>query len=117
MRYLPEQGKTYSTFPGIAPAETTNYPMFAKPDIGNGSRGVRVIHNEEELNALPEGYVVREYLPGDEFTVDCFTDQSGVLLFASPRKRTRISGGIAVDTHAITEPSGSFRPTNHLHLF
>lgn len=98
------KAKTYSTFPGIAPAETTNYPMFAKPDIGNGSRGVRVIHNEEELNALPEGYVVREYLPGDEFTVDCFTDQSGVLLFARTRARVRISGGIAVDTLAINEP-------------
>lgn len=98
------KAKTYATFPGIAPAETTNYPMFAKPDIGNASRGVRVIHNEEELNALPDGYVVREYLPGDEYTVDCFTDQSGVLIFARARARTKTNAGIAVDTIAIAEP-------------
>jgi hypothetical protein len=39
-----------------------------------------------------------EYLPGDEYTVDCFTNKKGELLFIGPRIRGRISNGISVNT-------------------
>ncbi|MBQ9719598.1 MAG: ATP-grasp domain-containing protein [Oscillospiraceae bacterium] len=41
-------------------------------------------------------YAICEYLPGAEFTVDCFTDRHGALRLVSPRSRDRIRAGIAV---------------------
>ncbi|MDQ3279463.1 MAG: ATP-grasp domain-containing protein, partial [Bacteroidota bacterium] len=46
-------------------------------------------------------YVLMEYLPGDELTVDCFSDRHGVLRFTGPRKRHRTFGGISVNSFTI----------------
>ncbi len=74
-----------------------SFPIFAKDDTGQGGRNSAVIHNREELEALnPEiSYILCEYLPGEEVTIDCFTDRHGVLKFISPRVRTRILNGIS----------------------
>jgi hypothetical protein len=45
-----------------------------------------------------------EYLPGPEFTVDCFTGRHGGLVFAQPRTRTRIMNGISVRTSFVEDP-------------
>jgi predicted ATP-grasp superfamily ATP-dependent carboligase len=80
------------------------YPVFLKPDIGYGSRGVLKAENENEvinhLNKNPNS-IILEYLPGKEFTVDCFTNFSGELLFVGQRERKRITNGISVNTSSI----------------
>ena len=86
--------------------EKLPYPVFAKPDIGYGSRGASIIHSETELEAHLQknpACIVLEYLPGEEFTVDCFTDKTGKLLCAKPRKRARIMNGISVNTMPVKE--------------
>ena len=73
--------------------------MFIKPAVGQGSQGARMIKDRSHLEeALSEGqeYTICEYLPGEELTVDCFTDRHGSLLVVSPRSRERIRAGIAV---------------------
>lgn len=42
-----------------------------------------------------------EYLPGKEYTVDCFTDRHGNLRVCSARDRGRIANGISVNTKLI----------------
>jgi len=82
------------------------FPVFVKPDKGYGSRGTRVIWNREEFDKWSENpgdNLVLEYLPGQEYTVDCFTDKGGNLKFAGPRIRKRISGGISVNTVIVEE--------------
>lgn len=82
-------------------SETVNFPVLVKPDRGQGSQDVRVIYTEDELNhAMHEArdLIVCEYLPGEEFTVDCFSDRGRGLLFAGARSRRRIRNGIAVNT-------------------
>jgi hypothetical protein len=78
-----------------------SYPVFLKPDSGQGSRGARLAHSGEEaafyLRRDPS-LLVMEHLPGREYTVDCFTDRFGVLRFAGARERIRIMNGISVDT-------------------
>ncbi len=67
--------------------------------MGQGSQGARRIDSREALTqALSDGvdYAICEYLPGEEFTVDCFTDRHGALRLVSPRTRERIRAGIAV---------------------
>ena len=79
--------------------EIPGYPVFIKPAVGQGSQGARMIKDRSHLEeALSEGqeYTICEYLPGEELTVDCFTDRHGSLLVVSPRSRERIRAGIAV---------------------
>ena len=82
-----------------SPDEIPGYPVFIKPAVGQGSQGARIIRDRSHLEeALSEGqeYTICEYLPGEELTVDCFTDRHGSLLVISPRSRERIRAGIAV---------------------
>ena len=79
------------------------YPVFVKPDIGQGSCGVCKIEAPEEFSKVNdlEKNVICEYLPGEEVTVDCFTDGSGQLLSYIPRTRSRIRNGIAVRSEVV----------------
>lgn len=77
----------------------SDFPVFLKPDGGFGSKGVAVAVDPEDLErrlAADPGLIAVELLPGREFTVDCFTDRHGRLLFIGPRVRNRIKSGIAV---------------------
>lgn len=86
--------------------EVEHYPVFIKPSVGQGSEGARRVDDREELErALAEGveYAICEYLPGQEFTVDCFTDRHGELRFARARSRDRIRAGISVRSQFMPE--------------
>ena len=45
--------------------------------------------------------MILEYLPGSEYTIDCFTDRFGRLRFVSGRQRLRISNGISVRAKSV----------------
>ena len=96
--YLP---RTYASLEQV-PA----WPVFIKPAVGQGSQGARRIDGRAQLEeALAEGvdYAICEYLPGEEVTVDCFTDRHGRLRLVSPRSRERIRAGIAVRSRLLPE--------------
>ena len=76
-------------------------PLFAKPDIGQGSQGVqclKTMNDVDNLSMNEQSYVISELLPGKEYTVDCFTDSFGNLLIASMRERRRVRTGISVNS-------------------
>lgn len=108
--------KTYDYFRNIVRIpkvyrETDNfvYPIFCKPDTGYGSRGAVIIKGHESLETYLAEYsdaIIMEYLPGDEYTVDCFTNKDGILLYCGARRRNRISKGISVNTLTIKENAG-----------
>ena len=82
------------------------FPIFVKPDIGYGSRGAKKINSIAELNAHLLQYpscILSEYLPGKEYTVDCFTAKNGKLLFSAARERCRIMNGISVNTKPVSD--------------
>lgn len=84
-----------------------NLPLFAKPDIGQGSQGIKKIEAIEDLESIlvsNERYVVSELLPGTEYTIDCFTDTDGELIVSSMRERKRIKSGISVNSVAVKMP-------------
>lgn len=106
--------QTYLLFKNIMPTpvlyeninEIEEYPIFLKPDIGYGSRGINKVENLIELNFFlnkNNDLLMLEYLPGHEFTIDCFTNNKGELLFVGPRQRRRISNGISVNTSTLKE--------------
>lgn len=80
------------------------FPVFLKPEVGQGSHGVHVAHSSDELRFYLEtvpSLLILEYLPGEEYTVDCLTDRHGALRFAGPRQRVRTVNGISVDTRPV----------------
>ncbi len=75
------------------------YPVFLKPNVGYGAKGTKLIHNEKELKAnIKPDLLICEFLPGEEYTVDCFTDRFGKLRYCAARKRNRVKDGISVNT-------------------
>lgn len=80
------------------------FPLFMKPDVGQGSKGARIIKTEYEAKFYFEkdnSMLLLEYLPGEEYTVDCFTDRVGNLRFVGARERIRMTNGISSDTRLI----------------
>lgn len=86
--YLP---KSYSKDDKIT------FPVFIKPNHGAGGKGTQLINNIEEFKAVKNisNYLISEYLPGDELTIDCFTNKNSELIFVGPRTRERITTGVS----------------------
>lgn len=80
-----------------SPNEITIYPVFIKPDHGVGGRGARIIKTSDELKTVKnlDSYLISDFLPGEEYTIDCFTNRHGNLLFVGPRTRERITHGVS----------------------
>ena len=80
--------------------EVENFPVFVKKDDDQGARHAYKVDNADDLMlyATQEKMIICEYLPGEEVTVDCFTDRHGKLRFVNPRAADRILAGI--DVHA-----------------
>jgi hypothetical protein len=84
--------------------ENIVFPVFIKPKIGSGGKNTALVKSQEELNffkKVKNDFLLVEFLPGDEITVDCFTDRHGKLRFAGPRNRKRVFGGISVQSQTI----------------
>lgn len=103
--------RTYEFFKNIVPVpkifedidllKKEDFPLFLKPDIGQGSKGTFLARTIEEVNFYlkkDSSLLILEYLPGKEYTIDCFTDKNGDLLFCEGRQRNRISNGISVNS-------------------
>lgn len=85
-------------------SEINSFPVFIKPNIGFGSRGAKLIESLEEGESHLKAWgdcIISDYLPGEEYTVDCFTNRQGELMFAGPRPRRRTRTGISVNTISI----------------
>lgn len=107
------KSKTYNFFKKLIPLPyqfnnislVDEFPVFLKPDKGYGSKNTYVAKDKEDAlhflkkHIKKKKYLVLEYLPGDEYTIDCFTNRHGNLLFCGARKRARVSNGISVNTH------------------
>lgn len=100
---------TYRRLEGVVPIpklfrssdKSVNFPLFVKPDKGQGSSHAAVVRSAQELavalTTTPRP-IICEYLPGEEFTVDCFSSRSEGLMFANARQRRRTRNGIAINT-------------------
>lgn len=82
------------------------FPVFAKPRSGAGSRGIRTVVDRAALEALPldEGLIVQDLLPGEEYSVDVIADADGRVVAAVPRTRTRVDSGVAIAGRTLRDP-------------
>lgn len=97
-RHLSDYIETPKT---IFPNALGGLPGFLKPSRGEGSRGARKIHSlgdlgKSDLDKIEsEELLLLEYLPGEEITVDCFTNSERKLVFVAGRIRKTIQNGIS----------------------
>jgi carbamoyl-phosphate synthase large subunit len=85
----------------------TQFPLFLKPDKGQGSQNAHVVTDAQQLAVFLRNEptsLALEYLPGEEYTVDCFSDREQGLLFCAGRERTRIRSGISMSSHRVSAP-------------
>jgi len=104
------KSKTYKLLEGIIlvpeiynfDSENLKFPLFVKPDIGQGSQNAIILRDLQDLNIFKQKndvtkFLLLEYLPGNEYTIDCFTNSFGKLVYVSGRNRNRIRSGISVN--------------------
>lgn len=107
--------KTYDYFKDILPIadvydkeEDIVFPIFVKPKKGQGSQDSFLIKNTQEFEYFKKSqyasdeFVWMEYLDGDEFTIDCFSDK-GELLYAGGRAREKMTRGISVQSTLVND--------------
>jgi len=78
------------------------YPCIIRPNEFYNRKLTYKVNTKEELEIYKtkiNNYVILEYLPGEEFVVDCFTNKKGVLLFCQGRQRKKTSMGISVHSY------------------
>lgn len=98
-----EKMKNYDFVPQIyKKEEVKEYPVFCKKDTDQGGRHAYKITNNEELEMyVNDEMIICEYLPGEEVTIDCFTNKNRELLFCNPRAADRMLAGIDVHSRRI----------------
>lgn len=77
-----------------ADPDCLDWPVFAKPAGGSASRGLaRFSHPDDLPKAFPEPMIFQDDLRGEEFTINMFVDQSGVLKCVIPHRRLAVRAG------------------------
>jgi carbamoyl-phosphate synthase large subunit len=82
--------------------------QFIKPRAGRGARGCRTITKSElqrEQAYLSADTIVMAYMPGTEWTVDAYVSQRGDLIYAVPRERIGLAGGISIKGKTVKHPA------------
>lgn len=86
------------------PYSNLDYPVFLKPNDGQGGKNTFVAENRQDLDFFlgkKPDLIVSNFLPGKELSVDCFTDFNGKILFIGPRTRERVQMGISFRSTAV----------------
>jgi biotin carboxylase len=92
-----------------------NFPLVVKPSDSNGSKGVRRVNNQSELNQyLNEAFIVsrnkqviiEEFVDGVEVGIDCFVTENNAHIISMHRKRKPVSknGDVIFSIGSISPP-------------
>lgn len=78
-------------------------PAFSKPRSGSGSRDLKKIDTPDDLKDIPQDgeFLVQEWLPGEEYSVDTYVSEAGHVLAAVPRVRMKTDSGIAITARTV----------------
>ena len=91
----------------LDPESRTEFPCFVKPVRGKGARGIAKCENAAELAhevSQRDDLIISDYLPGEEYSIDCLSDLDGRPLVAVPRERIAVKEGICVKGRTVHDP-------------
>jgi hypothetical protein len=103
--------KTYERLQGVVPLPRVHeddceveFPAYAKPAAEAGMRGHMEVNDPEDLKiARKRDLVITEYLPGEEYEINCLSDLEGNLLYANIRRLGRRVGGHVLDSQSVED--------------
>ena len=106
IRYTSNKAALYDILADVLPqrfdhTQLSRFPLFAKPAVGRGGKGGRIIRSAKDAADLGSDYVIQELLEGPEISIDTLFDFDGKLVAAVPRVRARIDHGISVTGEVI----------------
>jgi len=95
----------FQLFDDSTDIDSLSLPLIAKPRSGSGSRDIALIKKSADLNTIPRdgSFLLQGYLPGKEYSVDVFINQSGNAVAKVVRERIKIDSGIAVISQTIVD--------------
>ncbi len=105
------KSKTYERLDGVVPVPRVyeedgdvEFPAYAKPREEAGMRGHMRVNDPEDLRiARKKGLIVTEFLPGEEYEVNCLSDLRGGLLYAHIRRLGRRVAGHVLDSQSVDD--------------
>lgn len=89
-------------------AITREFPLIAKPQRGEGGKDNFVIESKRDLEFYAQKYpdhVIQKFIPGEEYSVDWFSDKSGQPRLIIPRQRLVIRGGEVMVSRITMDPA------------
>lgn len=117
MRSLEEQGiSVIKSFRGSCFNGEIPFPVFAKPIIGRGSRSIKVINTQAQLEAYfvletpAQNTLIQEYIEGEEYTVGVLLNDCNDLLSISTKKVLKKKG---VTLLAVSETNSRIEEVVH----
>lgn len=95
-------GKIYDSCP-----QDEEFPIFAKPKKGQGSFNSLKLNNLDEYNSFfsqnkLDEFIVMENFLGQEFTIDCFSNNGNILYFGA-RTREKTTRGISIQSTFVSD--------------
>lgn len=97
----------FATPPAVTlPAAADDFPLFAKPRIGQGSGGARRIESAAGLAGLDaEHWIVQRFDGGPEYTLDVCAGFDGTVLSVVPRRRLQVLAGESITGVTVMDPA------------
>jgi carbamoyl-phosphate synthase large subunit len=93
--------------PKLLDENPDTFPVFVKPKKGSSSKGARPIRSKDELSMVDPGlYLIQQYVPGIEYTIDFLASPEHKLMGAVPRERIEVKDGKAVKARTVDLPEG-----------
>jgi len=97
-----------AVYENISKIPKSAFPVFAKPRISlfGGSRECFKITSRQELEKLDPGtFIIQEYIEGEEYSIDTFSDMAGRAIGIVPRKRLEVKNGLATKSITVMDES------------
>ena len=90
------------------PPQNETFPLIAKPRKGSASKGIIVFHDQDDADYFnkknnPDDFLIQKFIPGIEYTVDCYISRAGKLISAVPRMRAEVTSGEATKTITVKD--------------
>mgnify|MGYP005839147763 CR=1 FL=1 len=92
-------GRQFPTPPTVTAEEAKRalpfpeFPLIAKSPTGSGSREVRMIRKPQDLEYIPDNWLVQPLLAGKEYTLNTYVDRTGHCTVVIPHLRMATDAG------------------------
>ncbi|WP_018344811.1 ATP-grasp domain-containing protein [Cytophaga aurantiaca] len=90
------------------PPQNESFPLIAKPRKGSASKGIFVLQDKDDADYFEKkndrnDFLIQKFIPGIEYTVDCYISRESKLISVVPRMRAEVTSGEATQTITVKD--------------